>query len=117
MLGLLIHHQNANKMGLINKNDLKLEYSWTTRASDGPIDQDNLGSNVFDRRSGDDVLSLLNDYAESHGITDKNEAISTEFIIRERLPKDVHTKEDAIEWLSRYHTSEEVTAETEDRSR
>lgn len=86
-------------MGLINKNDLKLEYSWSTRAGHSPVTHENIGSNVFDRRSGEEVLSILNNYSEKRGISDKEELLKAEPLIREKLPKDIRTEDDVMNWL------------------
>ena len=94
-------------MGLINKNDLKLEYSWTTRASDNPIDHDNLGSKVFDRRNGNDVLRIINNYSEKRNVRDKDALLRAEPLIREKMPKDIRTEDDIMNWLWKVLGNEE----------
>lgn len=97
-------------MALIKKSDLRLDYTWPTQhPSEAPIDHDDLGSTFFDRNNGDNVLSLINNYAERRGYTaeQKDEALRAEPVIREQLPKDLRTEDDAMNWLWKFLGNED----------
>lgn len=86
-------------MGLIERSDLQLDYDWSSKPGDGPIDRDEVGSTFFDSQSGEDVLSLLNDYAAKKETEDKQAVLNAEDLIRKELPKDLNTEEDVLDWL------------------
>ncbi|MFP8487513.1 hypothetical protein ACKGJO_00295 [Gracilimonas sp. Q87] len=86
-------------MGLIEKKDLKLDYDWSTQPGDGPIKKDEVDSTLFNSESGDDVLSLLNKYAEKKESDDKQEVLKAEDLISSDLPKDLNTEKDVFDWL------------------
>ena len=86
-------------MGLINRDDLKLDYDWSSQPGDDPLKKEDVGSNVFNKNQGEDVLDLLNDYAEEKDIKDKNDILEAEGMLRNNLPKDLNTKNDVMDWL------------------
>ncbi|MDR9419562.1 hypothetical protein [Gracilimonas sp.] len=86
-------------MGLIEKNDLQLDYNWSTTPGETPIDRDEIGGVSFDSQNGQDVLSLLNDYAEKNDLDRKEDVLEAEDLIRNDLPKDLNTDEDVMDWL------------------
>lgn len=86
-------------MGLIEKTDLSLDYDWSSNPGDGPIEKDELNSTMFESESGEDVLSLLNKYAEQKESTKKEDLLEAETLLREQLPKDLNTEEDVFDWL------------------
>lgn len=86
-------------MGLIDRSDLEMDYNWSSKPGTTPIDKENMGSEIFDSNKGEDVLSLLNDYAEKGKITDKKKVLDAEAMLQEKLPKDLNTKEDVMDWL------------------
>ncbi|MEX0719869.1 MAG: hypothetical protein WD059_04315 [Balneolaceae bacterium] len=86
-------------MALIKKSDLALDYNWSSKPGTSPIKKESVGGRVFDPRSGDDVLDLINDYAEKNEIRDKEEVLRAEPMIRKKLPKDIENRENAMHWL------------------
>ncbi len=86
-------------MGLIERTDLKMDYNWSSKPGISPVDKDDIGSEVFDTEKGDDVLNLLNDYAEKRSITDKEKILDAEAMLHEKLPKDLNTKDEIMDWL------------------
>lgn len=86
-------------MRLIEKKDLKLDYDWSTQPGDGPIKKDEVNSTLFNSESGDDVLSLLNNYAEKKKPDDKQELLKAENLLKTELPKNLNTEEDVFDWL------------------
>lgn len=84
-------------MALIDKGDLKHDYSWPTEdPGDNPKDPD---SNLFDRENGKEVLNVINDYAERRDITDKQQALKIETELHQNLSKDVTTQRGVMDWL------------------
>lgn len=86
-------------VALIERTDLELDYNWSSKPGDSPINKENMGSEIFDNQKGEDVLNLLNDYAEKRNITDKKEILDAEAMLHEKLPKNLHTKENVMDWL------------------
>lgn len=86
-------------MGLIEKGDLKFDYDWSSQPGDDPVKKEDIGSNVFNNNQGEDVLNMLNDYAEEHDITNKSDVLKAEDLLRNNLPKDLHTETDIMDWL------------------
>jgi hypothetical protein len=86
-------------MGLIEKDDLKFDYDWSSQPGDDPVKKEDIGSNVFNKNQGKDVLNMLNNYAEEHNITDKNDVLDAEGMLRDNLPKDLNTETNIIDWL------------------
>ena len=55
-------------MALIKQNDLNLTYNWSTEPGETAVDKDSITNILFDRERGDDVLNVLNNYAEKSGL-------------------------------------------------
>lgn len=91
-------------MPVINRNDLKYDYSWSTKPSDHPrsgVTETDSQSRVFQSDQGDEVLSLLNDYAEKHNIESKEKALILEMKIREEMDQKEMTRREVIVWLEK----------------
>ncbi len=86
-------------MALIEKNDLRLDYDWSTEPGDTPADKDSLTGKTFNPERGEDVLNVLNNYAEKREIESKDDITDAETLIREKLPKDLNTEENVLDWL------------------
>ncbi len=86
-------------MGLLNKSDLKFDYSWSTKAGNNPITERKRGK-YFNKDTGEDVLQLINDYAKEKNITDKKIGLDIESKIHKNLSNDVSTQRGVREWLN-----------------
>ena len=86
-------------MALIEKNDLNLKYDWSTEPGKTPLDKDAMTGKAFDRERGDDVLHLLNNYAEKSEIDSKDDLSEVEDLLRQDLPKNLNTEDDVMDWL------------------
>ncbi len=86
-------------MGLIEKDDLNFDYDWSSQAGNDPVKKDDIGSNVFNSTQGEAVLSILNDYAEEKEITNKDDILEAEDLLRNKIPKNLNTKNDVMDWL------------------
>lgn len=89
-------------MPIINRSDLKFDYSWSTKPSDHPrktVTETDSQSRVFRSKDGDEILSFINDFAESHNIESKEEALEIEQKIRGQLDKGEMTRSEIKAWL------------------
>lgn len=90
-------------MSLIKRNDLKYDYTWSSKPASAPRSDTKMKtgsrSNMFSAQEGEGVLSFINDYAEKHGITDKQEALRIERLLRDELKERKMTREEVTLWL------------------
>lgn len=89
-------------MPVINRNDLKYDYTWSTSPSSNPrtgVTETDSQSSVFKSDHGDEVLSLINEYAEKHQIESRAEAIKLEKRIKEEIGQKEMTRSEVMDWL------------------
>lgn len=86
-------------MTLIEKNDLNLKYDWSTKPGESGVSKDSITGKSFDRERGDDVLHVVNDYAEKSKMENKDDLAEVENLLRQELPKDLNTHSDVLDWL------------------
>lgn len=90
-------------MSLIDKSDLKYDYTWSSKPAANPrsdtITQSDTQSRVFNREDGEGVLSMINEYAKDHEIEDKEEALRIEGLIRSQLGNEDMTYDEVMDWL------------------
>lgn len=95
-------------MTLIQKSDLKYDYDWSTNSagkhrsfsteSDGETE-------LFSANEGEEILSFINEYAESHSFVTKDEAIRIESLLYEKLRDERMTRGEIKAWLDGYFKS------------
>lgn len=99
-------------MPLIDRSDLKYDYSWKTEPAGKPrssvTTEGETKSDVFRSEDGDQVLSFINDYTDREGITDKKHAMRIEKLLREELKNREMTRKEARLWLNKNLTTERV---------
>lgn len=93
-------------MSLLDRSDLKYDYIWSPKPGKAPrtsaSTQNDSNPNVFRPGEGDQVLTFLNEYAESHNILEKEEARNLEPMIRKRIDKDDGVTKAELEiWLDK----------------
>jgi len=91
-------------MPVINRNDLKYKYSWSSTPSSHPrtgTTETESKSSVFKSTHGDEVLSLINEYAEAHKIKSKEDALKIEKRIREELKDKEMSRKGVKDWLDK----------------
>lgn len=93
-------------MPLLDRSDLKHEYSWSTASANKPRSNTNTQketkSDVFRPDEGDKMLSFLNQYAESRKILEKDEARNFEPLLRKKLEEEGEmTNEELEKWLDK----------------
>lgn len=86
-------------MSLIEKSDLKHDYSWTSKPGENPKFEGTPDSNLFDREDGHEVLYVINEYAKRNDITDKEKGLEMESHIHNNLGKEITTQRDVTDWL------------------
>ncbi|MDZ7691867.1 MAG: hypothetical protein U5K69_12190 [Balneolaceae bacterium] len=87
-------------MALIEKGDLKYDYSWTSNLGKNPKFEGKPDSNLFDREEGHEVLYLINEYAKENNIDDKETAREIENQLRKNLDKNLTTQRSVFEWIT-----------------
>jgi len=96
-------------MSIIKKDDLKYKYNWSTSPASKSRDlttETDSKSEMFNAEDGGDVLSFINEYADSNEILDKEEALRIEQLLKEKMEKDYMTRNEAREWLNDYLKSD-----------
>jgi len=90
-------------MSLIKRNDLKYDYTWSSKPASAPRSdmktETGSRSNMFSAQQGEGVLAFINDYAKKHGITDKQEALRIERLLKDELKDRRMTREEVTLWL------------------
>jgi hypothetical protein len=87
-------------MALISREDLHYQdYKWNSNPNVEPRFHGTVDNNMFDRSDGNDVLFVINEYADENDIRDKNQALELEREIHENLSKDISTQRDVSDWL------------------
>ncbi|MEX0904190.1 MAG: hypothetical protein WD604_00380 [Balneolaceae bacterium] len=90
-------------MPLIDRSDLQFDYTWSSKPGNNPRNNPQTGgdtkSSLFRRNEGDEVLSLINEYAKDHEITNKREALRIEGLLREKLGEEDMTREEVKVWM------------------
>lgn len=99
-------------MPLIDRNDLKYDYTWSSEPASKPRDstlaKGDTSSGVFRSNEGDEVLSFINDYTQKEKITDKQEALEIERILRDELKNRNMTRKETRLWLNEHLKKERV---------
>lgn len=90
-------------MPLIDRSDLQYDYTWSSQPGNNPRNNPSTGgstkSSLFRRSEGDEVLSLINEYAKDNEITDKRAILEIETFIYENLGEKEMTREEVRAWL------------------
>lgn len=97
-------------MSIIKKNDLKYDYNWSTSPASKSRDlstETDSKSEMFNAKDGREILSFINEYADSNDIVDKEEALRIEQLLKEKMEKDYMTRNEAREWLNDYLVSDQ----------
>jgi hypothetical protein len=87
-------------MILFTKNDMFYDdYKWTNYLPNNPKIYGRPDNTRFDCNEGFEVLYLINKIVELWDFTKIESCIKIERIIKERLPNNVNTQEEAITWI------------------
>ncbi len=106
---------------MVEKDDLYLEYEWEAFGGDDPHKR-GLDSKSFSRYQGFEVLPVINEFlsiresdvnsyeyefdfielehSDDEILTKEEEIQKLEWMIREKLPRDIRKRSDAINWLN-----------------
>lgn len=90
-------------MSIIDRSDLKYKYTWSSKGANTPRSdirtETGSRSNMFSASEGEGVLSFINEYAQKHGIKDKQEALRIERLLRDELEEREMTRKEVRVWL------------------
>lgn len=86
-------------MSLLEKTDLKYQYSWTTTRNDDPKITGIPDSILLNRQEGYEVLSFINRFAKVQKLTQKIIGLKAERLIKENLPSEIRSHCNITNWL------------------
>lgn len=86
-------------MDLLQKSDLKYEYSWTTVSPDDPKITGKPDSTLLNRSEGYEVLHFINRVAAASNWTNKSLGLKVERMIKKHLPGDTRSHSNVWQWL------------------
>lgn len=86
-------------MALLQKSDLKFEYSWTVITPDNPKVTGKPDSTFLNRGEGYEVLTFINTFAADNNWKQKESALKVERLIHNYLPSDVRSRANVKKWL------------------
>lgn len=86
-------------MSLLEKTDLKYQYSWTAIRNDDPKITGIPDTTLLNRHEGYEVLSFINHFAGIHKLTQKITGLKTERLIKENLPGEIRSHCHITKWL------------------
>jgi hypothetical protein len=86
-------------MALLQKSDLKFEYSWTAIDPDNPKVTGKPDSTLLNRGEGYEVLAFINNFAVTHSFKQKASGVKIELLIKKHLPGDIRSHANVSKWL------------------
>ena len=90
-------------MPLLDRSDLKYDYTWSTEPAKAPRTQTTAEteteSKMFRRKDGDEVLQFINDFANQYGIETKEDALELERMLRDELGDREMSRREVQLWL------------------
>lgn len=86
-------------MGLITKNDLNYQYSWTSTKGDDPKISGEPDKTLLNRNEGYEILYFINKFCEMHSLKQKNSALKIEKIIKNDLPSAIRSQENIKDFM------------------
>ncbi len=86
-------------MPLLQKSDLKFNYSWTVIAPDDPKITGKPDSTLLNRGEGYEVLAFINNFASTHNFKRKESGTKTERLIHKYLPGGIRSHTNVKKWL------------------
>ena len=87
-------------MPLLQKSDLKFEYSWKSVPPDNPKNRGNPDSSLLNRQEGYEVLDFINDFAVRCGFKQKASGLKVERMLKKHLPGDIRGRANVRKWLT-----------------
>jgi len=86
-------------MSLLQRSDLKFEYSWTEIPPDSPRITGKPDSTLLNRNEGYEVLAFINRFAEDKKLNEKESGHKVERLINKHLPSIIQRHANVIKWL------------------
>lgn len=89
-------------MALITKSELHYsDYSWTVISGDNPKVTGVPDSTLLNRKEGYEIIYFINKLSEIFGFKQKASAIKIEKMIRNEVPKELHSQKNIKEWIEK----------------
>lgn len=85
-------------MALLNRSDLKLQYSWSAVAPDDPRITGKPDSTLLNRQEGYEVLNFINSFAAEHGFKNKETGWKVERMLQKH-PGAIRSHKNVKAWL------------------
>jgi hypothetical protein len=86
-------------MPLLQKSDLKFEYSWTAIPPDDPRVIGKPDSALLNRGEGYEILAFINSFAATNDWKQKASGLKAERLIKKYLPGDTRSHANVRKWL------------------
>ena len=86
-------------MSLLEKSDLKFEYSWKAIPPDDPRVTGKPDSTLLNREEGYEVLYFINRFSNTHNLSNKNTRLKVEKLIKKHLPGTIRSHANVWQWL------------------
>lgn len=86
-------------MSLLEKLDLKFEYSWKAIPPDDPRVTGKPDSTLLNREEGYEVLYFINRFADTNNWNSKNSGLKVEKLIKKHLPGTTRSHANVRQWL------------------
>lgn len=86
-------------MSLLEKSDLKFEYSWKAIPPDDPRVTGKPDSTLLNREEGYEVLYFINRFANAYNWNSKNSGLKVEKLIKKHLPGTTRSHANVWQWL------------------
>lgn len=87
-------------MSLLQRSDMKFEYSWTEISPDSPKITGKPDSTLLNRNEGYEVLAFINRFADDKKLNQKESGLKVERLINKHLPSIIQRHANVSKWLS-----------------
>jgi hypothetical protein len=86
-------------MSLLNRSQLKYSYHWWPIPDSDPRVSDVFDTTLLNRNEGHEVLFFINKFAEIHSLTNIEDGLKIEELIKTEVPNIYRSQIHAYEWL------------------
>lgn len=86
-------------MPLLQRSDLKFEYSWTAITPDDPKVTGKPDSTLLNRGEGYEVLAFINSFSAANNLKQKASGLKIERLIHKNLPGNIRSHANVKKWL------------------
>ena len=84
----------------LEKSNLKYkDYKWTAYSKEDPRITGKPKTTPFNKQEGNEVLSLINEFAFAFELSESKDTEKIEKMIHDNLPEDALTRKSALDWI------------------